>query len=393
VRNSCVRFLLLFAIFLSLSAACLAQRVAVLDTIYTPPGYSEGSLSATVFLPAKPNGAGIVLCHGITATRVQMEIWCDSLAAHGFVAMTIDYYDIIDAAHGRYPKPVRAFKTAVQFFRRRAARFGISPDKIGGIGLSQGSIVWGETIVWDNDHAFFQTDSTIDDRLDAVVMLYGLFDNDHFLTSAASLESWLTQYFSSNPSLRSTKGNCIVNVGNISTPVLMIHGTKDVILQYQQSTQFHDSLNAHGKVSQLQLFAGQAHEFDLNGTEDAFTPIGLVVKDTVVHFFERILGITGTTAVSPGFAARLPADYRLLACYPNPFNSSTMIEYTLPRASHVILSVYDILGRRLAVVTARDESAGTHRVSFAADGLASGFYILRLQTSDLESTLKLMLLK
>jgi acetyl esterase/lipase len=390
--SGCARFLF-FTVLIFPSALSLAQRVSILDTIYTPSGYPEGPLTASIFVPSVHNGAGVILCHGISAARHQMDVWCDSLAAHGFVAMTIDYYDINNRTSGGYPKPVRAFKSAVQFLRSRAARFGISPDKIAGLGLSQGSIVWGETIVWDNDYAYFGTDPSVDDGLDAVVLLYGLFDNAHFLTSAAALESWLAQYFSSAPALRQTKGNCIVNVANITTPVLLIHGTKDVILQYQQSKQLFDSLSAHQKVCQLELFNGQGHEFDLNSTEDAFTAIGLVVKDTVVHFLQRILGIPGVASAGPFAAGQLyPSEYGLVN-YPNPFNSSTVIEFTLPKEAFVTLEVYDVLGRRVAGVENGNEGAGTHRMVFTPNGLPSGFYILRMQTPDFEGTKKLIYLK
>ncbi|MCX6141657.1 MAG: T9SS type A sorting domain-containing protein [Ignavibacteriales bacterium] len=70
--------------------------------------------------------------------------------------------------------------------------------------------------------------------------------------------------------------------------------------------------------------------------------------------------------------------------YPNPFNPSTMLAYRLERASHVVLSVYDITGRQVETLVDRYQSAGMYQVRWNAEGamgrrLASGVYIARLQ--------------
>jgi hypothetical protein len=70
--------------------------------------------------------------------------------------------------------------------------------------------------------------------------------------------------------------------------------------------------------------------------------------------------------------------------YPNPFNPSTTIAYKIERASHVVLSVYDITGRQVEMLVDRYQSVGTYQVRWNAEGsmgrrLASGVYIARLQ--------------
>jgi dienelactone hydrolase len=399
-------------VFFTLVSSGSAQQVTILDTVYVPPGYAEGQLLASVYIPAKPNGVGVVLTHGISATRKQMDIWCDTLAARGYVAMTIDYYDITNTTHGGYPKPVRAFKTAVQFLRRNASRFGISTaNRIGGIGLSQGSIVWGQTVIWDNDYEFFQTDSTISDRLDALVTLYGLFDTDHFLTSSQPLETWLTTYFQANPALRSTKGDCIANFRNITSPVLLFHGTADPVLQYLQSVQLDDSIAANGGSVELRLFQGAGHEFDLNSTEDAFTASGLIAKDTVLAFFRRTLEPSGPTFVYAEAAPSAPDGFRLFDNYPNPFNPTTNIRFTIVSAQSgsasakktadgsggnrqlTSVKVYDVLGREVATLVDEVKEPGTYTVQFSGSGLASGVYFYRLTAGSYLATRRMMLVR
>ena len=71
-----------------------------------------------------------------------------------------------------------------------------------------------------------------------------------------------------------------------------------------------------------------------------------------------------------------------LSVFPNPFNPSTEIRYDLPRAGHVSLRVYDLLGREVAVLKDGFVEAGTHRVTFDGSDLASGVYICRLQAGN-----------
>ena len=70
--------------------------------------------------------------------------------------------------------------------------------------------------------------------------------------------------------------------------------------------------------------------------------------------------------------------------YPNPFNPSTTIEYTLPAASQVELTIYDILGQRVATLVDGHRPAGTHQVTWdgRSDGVpvASGVYLYRMDS-------------
>jgi hypothetical protein len=89
----------------------------------------------------------------------------------------------------------------------------------------------------------------------------------------------------------------------------------------------------------------------------------------------------------------LPETVYLGRNYPNPFNPATAIRYSLPAAGLTRLSVYDILGREVAVLIDGYESAGEHKVVFNAEGLASGIYFYRLKFRNLIRTGKMVLLK
>jgi dienelactone hydrolase len=369
---------------------CTFSQV-VLDTAFTPSGYEQGALTASLSIPNVPNGVGVVLAHGMGGTRQSMSVWCDTLAAHGYTTMTIDYSDFTNKDFGFYPYPVQTFKTAVQFLRRNAARFKITTGKIVALGQSEGALHWGECIVWDNDYAFFQTDPTISDQLDAAVLLYGVYDMQHFLTSVLNLDGILKTFFSENAALRATKGNCIANVGNITTPLLLFHGSGDQSVDIQQSIQLRDSLVARGRSCQL-VTDTWGHAFDLNYGYliPQFTAAGIVAKDLTLAFLKsKVL----TTAVSSGPVSEVSQKFTLAQNYPNPFNPSTCIEFELPRISQVSLSVYDILGREVSILVNERRNAGVHEVKFDGSNIASGVYFYRIQAGDFVQTKKLMILK
>ena len=163
-------FLFIFFNFIGFSnpMKVFAESFTTLDTVYTPFGFELGDLTATIDIPNNPNGVGVVIAHGAYAEgpfqRQTMKIWCDTLAANGYLTMSIDYYSLdvsedsnIDT-NAAYPRQVTTFKIAVEFLRRNAKRFNITTNKIVGLGMSGGAIHWGQTIIWDNDDAFFQTD-------------------------------------------------------------------------------------------------------------------------------------------------------------------------------------------------------------------------------------------
>lgn len=82
-----------------------------------------------------------------------------------------------------------------------------------------------------------------------------------------------------------------------------------------------------------------------------------------------------------------------LAAYPNPFNPSTMMSFSLPMASHTTLTVYNLQGNKVATLADGMMPAGYNEVVFDASSLSSGTYIYSLKAGDLFTTGKVMLIK
>lgn len=89
----------------------------------------------------------------------------------------------------------------------------------------------------------------------------------------------------------------------------------------------------------------------------------------------------------------LPRQVKLHQNYPNPFNPVTTIQYELPQQQEVRLEVYNVLGRRVAVLVSGTQQAGYHTIQFDASRLASGMYLYRLQAGNVVQTHKMMLIK
>ena len=97
----------------------------------------------------------------------------------------------------------------------------------------------------------------------------------------------------------------------------------------------------------------------------------------------RTMGLTTHIAE---LSHEVPESFLLLSNYPNPFNSSTVIQFYLPKQEKVKLEVYNILGERIATLRDGVEFAGWHSVRYDADQLPSGVYLYKLTTAKIFAT-------
>jgi hypothetical protein len=93
------------------------------------------------------------------------------------------------------------------------------------------------------------------------------------------------------------------------------------------------------------------------------------------------------------YLSRIPTRFYLYPNYPNPFNSCTMITYQLPVTSEVELSVYNLLGQKMATLISARKQAGQYLVEWKAEGFASGIYIFCIKANNFSSQRKMLLLE
>jgi hypothetical protein len=151
-----------------------------------------------------------------------------------------------------------------------------------------------------------------------------------------------------------------------------------------------------------------------NQTYSVHLKEGIATIDNYTYGLNKTISFTteSTTSVNE---INIPEDYRLLNAYPNPFNPTTTIRFTIPVFTHpsipsregkersdrgvlVTLKVYDILGNEITTLVNEPKSPGTYEVEFNSlsgevGNLSSGIYIYRLSTGKFTASKKLVLMK
>jgi hypothetical protein len=93
------------------------------------------------------------------------------------------------------------------------------------------------------------------------------------------------------------------------------------------------------------------------------------------------------------FSTDLPTDFGLEQNYPNPFNPATNIMYTVPGREYINLTVYNILGEKIATLVDEEKAPGKYTVTFDGSRLPSGVYFYRVHAGRFNETREMVLVK
>jgi len=89
----------------------------------------------------------------------------------------------------------------------------------------------------------------------------------------------------------------------------------------------------------------------------------------------------------------LPEDYSLQHSYPNPFNPTTTISFSIPEFGLTTITAYDITGREIEILTNTNLNPGNYSIDWNASSYPSGVYLIRMDSGDFTQTQKVVLIK
>ena len=97
--------------------------------------------------------------------------------------------------------------------------------------------------------------------------------------------------------------------------------------------------------------------------------------------------------VSINDVGEVPKQFELSQNYPNPFNPTTTISYQIAAKSDVELSIYNLLGEKVATLVSNEQTPGSYEVNWNAEAFSSGIYVYKLQAGNIVQSKKMVLLK
>jgi lysophospholipase L1-like esterase len=115
--------------------------------------------------------------------------------------------------------------------------------------------------------------------------------------------------------------------------------------------------------------------------------------DGIIAASDTVIIDTNPTSVKETGLSAIPTGIVLQQCYPNPFNPTTTIAFSIPVKSFVSLKILDLLGREVTTIVSEELSAGNYSYRWNATGNASGIYFYRLNVGTYRETKKLVLLR
>ena len=155
--------------------------------------------------------------------------------------------------------------------------------------------------------------------------------------------------------------------------------------------------NVYNVIHTITNGKGGVEEYDSLNTDGRYLKIMLDKRSVASGGFSfieiEIYGMKNPSGVEDKNISSLPEKYFLSQNFPNPFNPSTTIEYSIPKNSFVKLEVFNVLGSKIAVLVNDYKNPGSYKINFNSGNLASGIYYYRLKVNNYLKTRKMILLK
>ena len=243
-----------------------------------------------LYLPSDNNGSkhpGIIIVHGGgwfggDKFELREQITGTTLARCGYVCVSINYA-LSEPNKPTWLQSIYDCKTAVQFLRKNADTCNVDANHIGVIGGSAGGHLAAMLGVANSDVCLEPNESQyqgVSTRVQAVVDMYGITDLTKWKSQNAC-QRYLGCSYQQMPQLY-VKASPLSHISHDDPPFLIIHGTKDTVVEMEQSLEFMAKLKSNGVPVELIRVADAPHAFHLQPSQQDIRPI-------VIHFFDTYL--------------------------------------------------------------------------------------------------------
>jgi acetyl esterase/lipase len=228
--------------------------------------------------------------------RKSYQYWGPYLAKHNVAVFEIAYRL---AKTGMYPRSVYDVKSAVQFVRANAAKYGIDPDRIGLMGDSAGGhlaslVALAADEFRDNTS---EPNGNVSAKVKVAISFYGIYDMaeqwDH--DQIVRPEDQITELYLGSPLFKNRRiyfessPLSYATTGRTNTRFLIINGSEDDIVNPLQAKIFHTALNQAGIYSRRIVVPGAGHFWASDPFEDDQQAIPALVASRILRFLEESL--------------------------------------------------------------------------------------------------------
>ncbi len=230
-----------------------------------------------------------------------------------------------------------------------------------------------------------------------------LADNTSFPDSSGDFDDWIELYNSSSDTILLTGKYLTDKSDNLvkwrfEQPALKI-APRQFLVIWCDEEETEPGIHTNFKLSK----SGElVFLTDTNGV-DIIDSISFGPQTTDLSLARSIdgAGVWMQLAPTPGYSnvpvsvedENIPNGYALMQNFPNPFNPSTVIQYSLKEAGVVSLKIFSSLGEEIAELDGNYRPAGIHRAEFNAVNLPSGVYFVRLSVNDFSMSRKMILIR
>lgn len=182
----------------------------------------------------------------------------------------------------------------------------------------------------------------------------------------------------------SSMGTCSITLGEIKFGGATVKTQKYFIYDVGSSEGWTTGLN----IGVTNYESGIAARFGGSGDYSQDNLVGALING--VEIGDSTLMYTSQPSKDN---IALPRKLSLLQNYPNPFNPMTRIDFFLPKASYITITIFDVLGKEIAILMSERSIEGTHSIFWDASAYPSGMYFYRIQSEREVAVRKMILLK